>query len=278
MSQTNVNVETIKLKFNKDEDNKILDWLTSIDYATQQSYFINRRQTGTGQWFLDSEEFQTWLNTDKQTLFCPGIPGAGKTFITSVVIDYIQTNYKNSSIAYLYCNIGRQGEQTLEGLLGSILKQLVWNRSPLPKEVKDLYNQHKDKKSRPKHIEISMVLQSVISPDSRTFIIIDALDECQNRDRCRDDLLSETFALQAKTRLNIFATSRPQEVEAKFSGSIIQEIIAEESDIKAYLDDKISIWEESHGSNLNNIRNKIKEKVIEAADGMQVRIIKYFEQ
>jgi hypothetical protein len=56
----------------------ILDWLTPIDYAPQQSNFISQWQEGTGQWLLNSDEFQVWINQRKQTLFCPGIPGAGK--------------------------------------------------------------------------------------------------------------------------------------------------------------------------------------------------------
>jgi hypothetical protein len=38
-----------------------------------------RKHGGVGQWLLSSNEFQGWLNQNKQTLFCPGIPGAGKT-------------------------------------------------------------------------------------------------------------------------------------------------------------------------------------------------------
>ncbi|RYP21890.1 hypothetical protein DL765_001966 [Monosporascus sp. GIB2] len=252
-------------------DQTILKWLTPIDaldYTAQQNDHINRRKPGTGQWFLDTPEFQSWVNTDNQTLFCPGIPGAGKTIITSIVIEYLQTNYKSSSIAYLYCNVGRQGQQTTQGLFASILKQLVRNQSPLPKDVKDLYDRHKAQQSRPGLKEILVVLQSVISSDSRTFIIIDALDECQNHDSCRDNLLSEIFTLQDMTRLNIFATSRPQEVEAKFNGSIVREIIAMDKDIEIYLDDQISLWEKSHNNNLDNIRSMIKTEITRAADGM----------
>jgi hypothetical protein len=57
----------------------ILEWITPIDYAAQQNDFIARRQPGTGQWLLDSAEFQEWLKDKERTLFCPGIPGAGKT-------------------------------------------------------------------------------------------------------------------------------------------------------------------------------------------------------
>ncbi|KAL7952757.1 hypothetical protein V8C34DRAFT_298649 [Trichoderma compactum] len=34
--------------------------------------YIRRRQPGTGKWVLKSAEHQTWLKSDKQTLFCPG--------------------------------------------------------------------------------------------------------------------------------------------------------------------------------------------------------------
>jgi hypothetical protein len=54
----------------------VLNWLTEVDYAVQQSDVIARRQAGTCQWFLDSEKFETWVETEKKILFCPSIPGA----------------------------------------------------------------------------------------------------------------------------------------------------------------------------------------------------------
>src|ERR1700759_771510 len=57
----------------------IQSWLTSVNYGPYQSDIIARRQGGTGEWILKSHEFQEWLKQNHQTLFCPGIPGAGKT-------------------------------------------------------------------------------------------------------------------------------------------------------------------------------------------------------
>lgn len=71
------------------EHQVILEWLTPIDYAPQQNDFISRRQEGTGKWLLNSNEFQEWTSQSKRTLFCPGIPRAGKTIITSIVIEYL---------------------------------------------------------------------------------------------------------------------------------------------------------------------------------------------
>ena len=62
----------------------ILDWLSPNDYASQHRDVINRRQAGTGQWLLESAEYKTRLQLAKGTLFCPGIPGAGKTTLTAI--------------------------------------------------------------------------------------------------------------------------------------------------------------------------------------------------
>jgi hypothetical protein len=124
MSRTETHVETMRFKLNNDEDIKVLDWLTPVNYGPQQSDFINRRQPGTGQWLLDSPEFQTWLNAENQTLFCPGIPGSGKTILTSIVVDYLYSKCQidpSIGIAYIYCNFRRQDEQKIDDLTASLL-------------------------------------------------------------------------------------------------------------------------------------------------------------
>src|SRR5436305_6782182 len=128
------------------ERGAIIDWLAAIDYGQQQSDFLSRRQEGTGQWLLDSVEFQEWLTQKKQTLFCPGIPGAGKTILTSIVVDYLDKTFQNDSragIAYVYCNFRRQHEQKPEDVLASLLKQLIQEQTFIPERMRMLYNRHK---------------------------------------------------------------------------------------------------------------------------------------
>ncbi|KAH8781602.1 hypothetical protein BGZ57DRAFT_977207, partial [Hyaloscypha finlandica] len=162
------------------EHKTILKWLSPIDYASRQSDIINRRQRGTGLWLLTSKEFQKWANESKKTLFYPGIPGAGKTMISSIVMDHLNTKFVNDasvSIAYVYCNYQPQQEQKPADLLSSLLKQLAQKQPAMLIDVKNLYEHHRGKGTRPSIDDIIRVLDSAIRLYSRVFIIIDALDE-----------------------------------------------------------------------------------------------------
>jgi hypothetical protein len=265
----------VKLVQHQDDQQSrtVLDWLTPVDYALQQSDFINRRQAGTGQWLIDSAEFKVWVENDKQTLFCPGIPGAGKTILTSIVVEELTTRFRNDKsigIAYLYCNFQRQDEQKAEELLASLVKQLAQSRSSLPESVKSLHDKHKDKRTRPSFDEISRALQSVAVTYSRVIIVVDALNECQASDGCRARLLSEIFGLKAKCGTNIFATSRfIPEITDIFEGSISLEIRASSEDVRRYLDGHMFRLPGFVGRS-PELQEEIKSKIIQSVQGMYV--------
>jgi hypothetical protein len=251
----------------------ILNWLTPVDYAPQQNDCISRRQPGTGQWLLDSAEFKAWVETDKQTLLCLGIPGAGKTILTSVVVEILYTRFQDDlsvGIAYIYCNFQRQDEQKAEDLLASLLRQLTQGLPSLPDTVKFLYDRHYAKRTRPSFDEISRSLQSVAALYSRVFIIVDALDECRASDGCRAGFLTEVFNLRAKCRANLFATSRfIPEIMEKFDGSISLEIRASVEDVRRYVHSRISHLPSFVGRN-PKLQEDIETEIVNAADGMYV--------
>jgi hypothetical protein len=266
---------TVKLvRYQEDKEQQaILEWLTPTDYALQQNAFLKQRQAGSGKWLLDSAEFKSWLETKNQTLLCPGIPGAGKTVLTSIVIEDLSTRFQDESsivVAYIYCNFKRQAEQTLEDLLASVLKQLAQARSSLPQSIRSLYDRCRSKNTRPSIEDISMVLQSVAAEYSRLFILVDALDECQVNNNCRAKLLLQLSQLQNKSGANLFMTSRfIPDITERFERDLRIEIRANEHDVQRYIEGHLDELPRFVQRDLD-LQQEISSSIVKAIDGMYV--------
>jgi ankyrin repeat protein len=251
----------------------ILDWLSPTNYASRQNHFISQRQEGTGLWLLNSTAFKTWVKTDNQTLFCPGIPGAGKTILSSIVVDELCGVFGNDSfvgVAYLYCDFRQNDKQRVEDLLASLLRQLSQCQPSLPQEVRSLTHRHKKKQTRPSQDDLLRTLQSLAAMYSRVFIIVDALDELTME--CRVSFLPNLLALQAICGANLFVTSRfiPEIVEY-FTRSTLLEIRASEHDVRRYIDAYVSHLP-SFVRRSMDLQEEIKSRIVNAVDGMCVTL------
>ena len=66
---------------------ELLDWISILDYSHKHNITRSNRVQGTGSWFLEHQEYGEWRRGLSKTniLWCPGIQGSGKTFLTSVM-------------------------------------------------------------------------------------------------------------------------------------------------------------------------------------------------
>ncbi|KAF5691946.1 ankyrin protein [Fusarium denticulatum] len=265
--RTDSNIREVKRKMDKKEDIEILEWLAPVNYGPQHSDILSQRQEGTGKWLLISKEFQNWVDTGK-TLFCPGVPGAGKTIITSIVINELTIRFGDDDtvgIAYIYGNYRQRDEQRLDHLLESLLKQLVQGQSSMPASLKSLYDKHNVRRTRASVEEVSATIHSVASLYSRIFVVVDALDELKETDGSRNRFLEEIFKLQSQCGLKFFATSRfIPEIIGRFDGSTTINIRARNEDVRGFLDGKIS----QSGQLLQTHREMIKTEIVKVVDGM----------
>ncbi|KFY30332.1 hypothetical protein V493_01980, partial [Pseudogymnoascus sp. VKM F-4281 (FW-2241)] len=248
----------------------ITDWLSSTDFPAQQSDFIGRRADGTGQWFVVSPEFTNWLQETKQNLFCPGIPGAGKTMIAAIAVDHIWKAFHgdNVGVAYVYCNYKRQETQTTTDLLAAILKQLVQERPLYGEPVATLHKRHADRRTRPSLDEIRTALKSVLINYSNAYIIIDALDECTDSDGTRSELLTILRDLQAKTNISLMATSRfVARIEQSFQGFPMLEIRASDADVTRFVAGHIHRLPKCVQRDLR-LQAETQDRIVQAVDGM----------
>jgi hypothetical protein len=248
----------------------ILNWLTKHDHCQQQSYIFSNRLENTGGWFLRSDQYRKWIRATGQTLMCRGVPGAGKTILTSIVVEDLRTFSRTEldvGIAFIYCDYKLRHQQTGDMLLTSLLKQLVAGRSTLPDHIQKLYNDHEMGTRSLSSEDIRATLRSVTSSYSRTFIVVDALDE--GEDHHLTTLFSEVFSLQKRFDVNVIATTRPavtERLSGLFKGAIETDISAKDEDVQRYVEEHMH--ELPSCISKGRLKDDIEKNILECVDGM----------
>ena len=185
----------------------VIDWLTPLNFLARQETIIKGRSKGTGAWFLESKTFERWRLGDDLIMCCPGIPGAGKTFLASIVIERLRELYQEQNVAVLmlYCNYNDVETQSVQPLIASLLKQHIQKRFVVDKKLSELHEAHYKKETRPTLEELKELLSNAISQYDKAFIVLDALDEVPD-DKCRSDIVN---SLRTLKRTALLITSRP---------------------------------------------------------------------
>lgn len=191
--------------------------------------------------------------------------------MTSIVVEYLQQHFGDNSqvsIAYIYCNFKRIAEQNSVELLASLTKQIAQNLAAFPQQLNTLYQTHAKFGTRPLIGEWSWALQNLCALQERTFIVIDALDECDGGSGRQTKLLSEIFRLQELCQIHFFATSRENpKISALFVDRLKLEIRASDVDIELYLDAHMSDFPRCVRGD-QELKRNVKVAIIKAVDGM----------
>ncbi|KAI9673848.1 MAG: hypothetical protein M1822_009584 [Bathelium mastoideum] len=266
------NIYQIKSRHEEESLQKILEWLSPTKFSAEQHDIISRKQDGTAQWFLDAPKFKNWLQGPNRTLFCPGIPGAGKTMIAAVTIDYLSSAALGNSvgISYLFCSYKAQFDQSAYNLLAALLKQLLQARPDLAAAVDELHNRHSKLGTKPSLDELMQALGKLCLSYSTTYMVIDALDECSNTNSGRSHLIQKLRELQAGGNVRLLFTSRfIPEVTEWFQSDLRLEVRASEEDVRRFVAGQISRLPNCIQCS-EELKNDVQNKIIESVNGMWV--------
>ncbi|CCT73748.1 related to ankyrin [Fusarium fujikuroi IMI 58289] len=259
--------------FNEDQEfTTITSWLSSLQNAAQHNDVLTRRHSGTGKWFLTSQQYVHWRESTRGTLFCPGLPGGGKTVIAASVIDDLLHRFEPEDrvgVAFIYCSYKRQHEQSVQDCMASLLKQLVQQLPKMPPTIRSLYRRHKNNQTRPSLDEIVQALQAVIDSREQVYMVVDALDEYSKTAGDLTNFLNGIFQLQSGRNINILATSRPNiaGVRRYLNNGMELEISAREEDVRQVLENAMPGMP-SCISSKPALQKQVVEGIAKAVDGM----------
>jgi hypothetical protein len=271
-----LDMKWIRQQFNGRNKKQIISALSTLDFTPQLHYCLDTRLEGSGQWFIETQEFQTWLTKKGKTLLCQGVPGAGKTIMASLAVEHLLDKHAtkksiNVGVAYVFCDFRHMNVQKVADLLSSLLKQLVQGLPDVPDSVADLYATILERGLTPSLEKIENALLSTISNYDRVFIIVDALDEyCVTDDNGLSKLLSILMKIQNESSVNFLATSRPYaHIAPLFPKAVLRrEIRANDDDVLQYINSRIPSLLSSRISRHPEVMQAIRDEVLKQNDGM----------
>ena len=154
-----------------------------------------------------------------------------------------QAREQNATVACLYFNFADQKGQSSTSTMGALLKQVAGGLEEIPVEISQAYQEQRKAIGgrEPRLSDIVKMLQTASSKE-RTFICIDAIDECVPEHRVKlFDSLNKILQNSPGTR--IFVTGRPHiqpEIGRRLSGRVKSlSISTKREDIIKYLHSRL---------------------------------------
>ena len=259
---------------------KINQWLSAPDPSTNLNKALQQRQKGTGQWFLQSDTFSTWRSRPKSAVWLYGIPGCGKTILSSSIVTHLRS-LPDLTLVYFYFDFNDASKQTLQGLVRSLISQLYYAPKGAQKPLEKLFSSCSNGITQPSDDLLCDVLTEMIEQTEEVWIILDALDECATRKgHATAGVVSWVCSLIRSTgNTHLLVTSRPEhDIRVKLNDCIeehnrvsIQSHLVKD-DISAYVrtrvrnDEELQRWQ-GHP----DVQEEIEQTLTDKANGMYVR-------
>ena len=153
---------------------------------------------------------------------------------------------EKAAVAYVYCDFQDHERQTAANMIGAFTKQVVDALSMVPTEIEEAFKRaEREVGDRGlQAVESVKLLERALAPVKQTFICIDALDECSDKDL--PQLLTSLHTLsQTSPGTRLFITGRPhiRSVVEKYLPGSVQTIpfSPNSEDIREYLELRLKL-------------------------------------
>jgi len=261
---------------------QIRSWLSAPDPAMNYLKAHKQRQAGTGLWLLQNENFREWKENAASRLWLYGIPGCGKTILSSTVVEHLQHHCgddKRKVTVYFYFDFNDAQKQSPELMLRSLLRQLLQRSVTILEGVDGLFSSCKSGTEQPSLPALLTVIPEVMRRFSHVYIVLDALDESAKRAELLDIL--ETVARWPLDISHLLMTSRKErDIEMKLETFMVEDNMISlqrdvvDEDISRFVQQKLRDDKRLAKWNKNaEVRQEIEKALMRGAQGMYVHLL-----
>lgn len=191
----------------------------------------------------------------------------------STIIENITHHWKSDpyfAVAYFYFDFHNNEKQKYENLLRSLVVQLSMQAMKIPDCVEALFSHNQNGLKQPSTTALMDTLRIIVQGFQGVFIVIDALDECEDRTNLLEHVES-IFNWQLDHLHILFTSRREKEIEDSFEPLAVTQIPIRsdnvDSDIRTHIRDRLQKdarlkrWPAS-------VKLEIEDALMSKADGM----------
>ncbi|KAF3059730.1 hypothetical protein GL218_04847 [Daldinia childiae] len=206
-------------------------------YDTTLDRLLSHRYQATGTWLFMDKTFTQWLNSSQEEtriLWLKGIPGAGKTVLSSAIIDQLR-NVQGTKTAFAFLTYQEAKTSAL-----STIHSLIFQLAERNEDLMAIVCESMGRDLRGNINGAGDILSSLIHYAGLVYLVIDGVDEVSETERGR--LITELLRLVGICgTLRIILSSRP------------------EADLTRLLDDKAAVIQ-IHDHNKRSIEDYVIER------------------
>ncbi|KAF3810141.1 hypothetical protein GCG54_00002593 [Colletotrichum gloeosporioides] len=191
------------------QDIRVQAWLSPSDTSTNRLRARKVRHQGTGKWFLENTVFMEWTTGVRQHLWLHGIPGSGKTVLSTAILDHVSQIHDHVALNFFF-DFSDTSKTHIDTMYRSLAFQLYQQQEASRPVVDALFAPHDNGWKQAETEKLSKCLLAMLQASGKVYIILDALDECVNQ----TELLEWIQGLVSNPHFHnvqLFATSRPEE-------------------------------------------------------------------
>jgi ankyrin repeat protein len=266
----------------------ILNRLGAPEASSRHISLCKKRVKNTGFWLLQGAEFSSWYKSRGSSFWLHGIPGCGKSVLSSAVIEHSKLDSRDdqgrvAALAYFHFDFSDEISSTSDMMLRSLITQLVRWKGSLPHALerfaeKQFENEsgkfgsaeHRDAVFQFNDSDLLDILQDIIKECSDVYIVLDALDECLDLEELLKIL--ETIVSPESDSLHIFLASRSMaEISAALESKLTHIVKAEVKDLNEDIQSVVKSRLETHSKLRKwpvDLRVEIYNSLIKGACGM----------
>lgn len=182
------NKEDVETRITLDKkEQEILDHFLPVNPQPNFRTSVKLRYPTTGFWLKDHEAFSKWMDGSSTNLWLSGIPGAGKTVLSGLVIEECLARTKpERAVAFFYCDYNNSQSQIIANILSALVSQIARQNKEsfrLLNAFHDQIHPQNQLKRDPEVDELVELFHKMSSIFEDVRIIVDGLDECGDKSR-----------------------------------------------------------------------------------------------